>query len=56
MENSKDSVHHIKNMMRSDVIEKGKFLCPICNQYVDCKGNISMFNKHVDKCLNAIQP
>jgi len=21
-------------MMRSDVVEKGKFLCPICNDYV----------------------
>lgn len=39
-------------MMRSDVVEKGKFLCPICNDYVECKGNIAMFNKHVDKCLN----
>ena len=39
-------------MMRNDVAEKGKFLCPICNDMVDCKGNISLFNKHVDKCLS----
>ena len=37
--------------MRNDVAEKGKYLCPICSQMVDCKGNISLFNKHVDKCL-----
>ncbi len=39
--------------MRSDIIEKGKYLCPVCNEYIDCKGNLSLFNKHVDKCLNG---
>jgi len=37
--------------MRNDVAETGKFLCPICNEMIDCKGNVTIFNKHVDKCL-----
>jgi hypothetical protein len=37
--------------MRNEVIEAGKFLCPICNEQIDCKGNVTLFNKHVDKCL-----
>ena len=37
--------------MRDEVADKGKFLCPICNELVEAKGNISLFNKHVDKCL-----
>lgn len=37
--------------MRSEVAEIGKYLCPVCCENVDCKGNISLFNKHVDRCL-----
>lgn len=53
MNEEKNSVDHIKSLMRSDIIEKGKYLCPICNEYIDCKGNLSIFNKHVDRCLNG---
>ena len=41
--------------MRNEVAEKGQYLCPICNAMVDCKGNISLFNRHVDKCLTKDQ-
>ena len=38
--------------MRNEVVDKGKFMCPICSESVDCKGNVSLFNKHVDRCLS----
>lgn len=28
-----------------------EFLCPICNIEIDCKGNLSAFNRHIDKCI-----
>lgn len=34
-------------------MEKGKYLCPICNEHIECKGNLAIFNKHVDKCLTS---
>ena len=37
--------------MRNEVAEVGKYLCPICNDMIDCKGNVALFYKHVDKCL-----
>ena len=51
METEVNSIDHIKKLMRSDVAEAGKYLCPICNEMIDCKGNVALFNKHVDKCL-----
>lgn len=52
IEAEKNSADHIKSLMRSEVAEKGKYMCPICNEFIDCKGNITMFNRHVDRCLN----
>jgi uncharacterized protein YlaN (UPF0358 family) len=52
VEVEKNSADHIKSLMRSEVADKGKYMCPICSEMVDCKGNISLFNRHVDRCLN----
>lgn len=50
-EGETNSAEHIKSLMRSEVVEVGKYVCPICSEPINCKGNITMFNKHVDKCL-----
>jgi hypothetical protein len=52
-EEEKNSIDHVKTLMKSDLVEKGKFLCPICSEYIECKGNITRFNKHVDLCLTG---
>lgn len=31
IEAEKNSADHIKSLMRSEVAEKGKYMCPICN-------------------------
>lgn len=46
----------LKKMVRNELQEKGKYFCPICSQDIDCKGNIAVFNRHIDKCLNASGP
>ncbi|CAD8153511.1 unnamed protein product [Paramecium pentaurelia] len=28
------------------------FNCPICNKDIDCKGNNTVLNKHIDRCIN----
>ena len=52
LEVEKNSADHIRSLMRSDVAERGQYLCPICSEMVDCKGNVALFNKHVDRCLS----
>jgi hypothetical protein len=37
--------------------EKGEknvlnFFCPICNEEIDCKGNLAAFNRHIDRCMS----
>lgn len=56
MQLEKNSVEHVKSLMRNEVVEKGKYLCPICSEFLDCKGNLSLFNKHVDRCLSGSVP
>lgn len=55
-EAEKNSADHIKSLMRSQVVEIGKYICPVCSDVIDCKGNISIFNRHVDKCLTKNDP
>jgi hypothetical protein len=39
----------------SEIKERSQFVCPICNQEVQCMSNLAAFNRHIDKCLKGLK-
>ena len=40
-------------IMLQEIKEVSEYLCPVCNQVIECMKNLARFNRHVDKCLSG---